>query len=87
LGHEAEAGFPGRSASPASPSPSSSTSTSGSAAASNSLAEELKASDVALQFLTGELKGSHDPSGIVFTVLAAMSGAASMVSAPVPCPG
>ncbi|MFD5191847.1 recombinase family protein [Streptomyces sp. NPDC058357] len=29
------------------------------------LAEELKASDVGLEFLTGELKGSHDPSGIV----------------------
>ncbi|MET7497991.1 recombinase family protein [Streptomyces sp900116325] len=38
------------------------------------LVEELKASDVGLEFLTGELKGSHDPSGIVFTVLAAMSG-------------
>ena len=38
------------------------------------LAEELKTSDVGLEFLTGELKGSHDPSGIVFTVLAAMSG-------------
>ncbi|WP_392667567.1 recombinase family protein [Streptomyces sp. LN785] len=38
------------------------------------LAEELKASDVGLEFLIGELKGSHDPSGIVFTVLAAMSG-------------
>ncbi len=38
------------------------------------LAEELKASDVAVEFLTGELKGSHDPSGIVFTVLAVMSG-------------
>ncbi len=38
------------------------------------LAEELKASDVGLEFLTGELKGSHDPSGIVFNVLAAMSG-------------
>ncbi|MFG3142799.1 recombinase family protein [Streptomyces sp. NPDC048211] len=38
------------------------------------LAEELKASDVGLEFLTGELKGSHDPSGIVLTVLAAMSG-------------
>ncbi|WP_078655978.1 recombinase family protein [Streptomyces fulvoviolaceus] len=37
-------------------------------------AEELKANDVALEFLTGELKGSHDLSGIVFTVLAAMSG-------------
>ncbi|MFB7253586.1 recombinase family protein [Streptomyces nojiriensis] len=34
------------------------------------LAEELKANDVGLEFLTGELKGSHDPSGIVFTVLA-----------------
>ncbi|WP_445528177.1 recombinase family protein [Streptomyces cyslabdanicus] len=38
------------------------------------LAEELKASDVGLEFLTGELKGSHNPSGIVFTVLAALSG-------------
>ncbi|MBL1102467.1 recombinase family protein [Streptomyces sp. 205] len=31
------------------------------------LAEELKASDVGLEFLTGELKGSHDASAIVFT--------------------
>lgn len=38
------------------------------------LAEELKASDVGLEFLSGELKGTHDPSGIVFTVLAALSG-------------
>ncbi|MFE2533834.1 recombinase family protein [Streptomyces sp. NPDC059371] len=38
------------------------------------LAKELKASDVGLEFLAGELQGSHDPSGIVFTVLAAMSG-------------
>ncbi|MDX6435112.1 MAG: hypothetical protein QOE54_7478 [Streptosporangiaceae bacterium] len=38
------------------------------------LAEELKASDVGLEFLTGELKGSHDPSGIVFTMLASMAG-------------
>ncbi|MFI1397919.1 recombinase family protein [Streptomyces sp. NPDC020681] len=38
------------------------------------LAEELKATDVALEFLTGELQGSHDPSGAVFTVLAAVSG-------------
>lgn len=38
------------------------------------LAEELKASDVGLEFATGELKGSHDSFGIVFTVLAAMSG-------------
>ncbi|MET7303944.1 recombinase family protein [Embleya sp. NPDC005575] len=37
-------------------------------------AEELKAGDVGLEFLTGELKGSHDPSGVVFTVLAALSG-------------
>jgi DNA invertase Pin-like site-specific DNA recombinase len=26
------------------------------------------------RFLTGELQGSHDPSGVVFTVLAALSG-------------
>ncbi|MFI1184638.1 recombinase family protein [Streptomyces sp. NPDC020799] len=38
------------------------------------LAEELKASDVGLEFLTGELQGSHDPSGVVFTILAALSG-------------
>ncbi|MEU7180243.1 MULTISPECIES: recombinase family protein [Streptomyces] len=38
------------------------------------LAEGLKTGDVGLEFLTGELTGSHDPSGIVFTVLAAMSG-------------
>jgi DNA invertase Pin-like site-specific DNA recombinase len=38
------------------------------------LAEQLKASDIGLEFLTGELQGSHDPSGIVFTVLAALSG-------------
>ncbi|MFE4018539.1 recombinase family protein [Streptomyces sp. NPDC059101] len=38
------------------------------------LAEELKVSDVGLEFLTGELQGSHDPSGAVFTVLAALSG-------------
>lgn len=38
------------------------------------LAEQLKASDIGLQFLTGELQGSHDPSGVVFTVLAALSG-------------
>ncbi|WP_307808023.1 recombinase family protein [Streptomyces oryzae] len=38
------------------------------------LAEELKASHIGLEFLTGELKGSHAPSGIVFTVLTAMSG-------------
>lgn len=38
------------------------------------LAEELKAGDVGPEFLTGELQGAHDPSGIVFTVLAALSG-------------
>ncbi len=38
------------------------------------LAEQLKAGGIGLQFLTGELQGSHDPSGIVFTVLAALSG-------------
>ncbi|MCZ0983529.1 recombinase family protein [Streptomyces diastatochromogenes] len=40
----------------------------------DSLAEDLKAGSVDLEFLTGELKGSHDPSDIVFTVLSAMSG-------------
>ncbi|MFI1092664.1 recombinase family protein [Streptomyces sp. NPDC020917] len=34
----------------------------------------MKAADVGLEFLTGELQGSHDPSGVVFTVLAALSG-------------
>lgn len=38
------------------------------------LAEELRACDVGLEFLTGELQGQHDPSGVVFTVLAALSG-------------
>lgn len=38
------------------------------------LAEQLKASGIGLEFLAGELQGSHDPSGIVFTVLAALSG-------------
>jgi DNA invertase Pin-like site-specific DNA recombinase len=38
------------------------------------LAEELKAHDVGLEFLSGELQGSHDPAGVVFTVLAALSG-------------
>ncbi|MGI8335113.1 hypothetical protein ACRYCC_34615 [Actinomadura scrupuli] len=35
------------------------------------LAEQLRATGVRLQFLTGELQGSHDPSGVVFTVPAA----------------
>ncbi|WP_433232518.1 hypothetical protein [Actinomadura formosensis] len=34
----------------------------------------MKAGDVGPEFLTGELEGSHEPSGIVFAVLAAMSG-------------
>ncbi|MER5421408.1 recombinase family protein [Streptosporangium roseum] len=38
------------------------------------LAEQLRACDVGLEFLTGELKGGHDPSGVAFTVLAALSG-------------
>lgn len=38
------------------------------------LAEHLQAAGIGLQFLTGELQGCHDPSGIVFTVLAALSG-------------
>ncbi len=52
------------------------TSTSGSAAASSwrRWPSSCRASDIGLEFLTGELQGSHDPSGIVFTVLAALSG-------------
>jgi DNA invertase Pin-like site-specific DNA recombinase len=38
------------------------------------LAEQLRAGDIGLEFLTGELQGAHDPSGIVFTVLVALSG-------------
>jgi DNA invertase Pin-like site-specific DNA recombinase len=38
------------------------------------LAEELRAAGIGLEFLTGELAGSHDPAGVVFTVLAALSG-------------
>ncbi|TMR15912.1 recombinase family protein [Nonomuraea turkmeniaca] len=38
------------------------------------LAERLRAGDIGLEFLTGELQGHHDPGGIVFTVLAALSG-------------
>ncbi|MEU4332546.1 recombinase family protein [Nonomuraea dietziae] len=38
------------------------------------LAEQLRAAEIALEFLTGELQGSHDPAGVVFTVLAALSG-------------
>jgi DNA invertase Pin-like site-specific DNA recombinase len=38
------------------------------------LAEQLRACGIGLEFLTGELQGSHDPAGVVFTVLAALSG-------------
>ncbi|GAA2440897.1 hypothetical protein GCM10010191_66280 [Actinomadura vinacea] len=38
------------------------------------LAEQFRASGFALEFLSGELQGSHDPAGIAFTVLAAQSG-------------
>ncbi|MEU6431721.1 recombinase family protein [Microbispora sp. NPDC046973] len=37
------------------------------------LAEQLHAAGIGLEFLTAELQGSHDPSGVVFTVLAALS--------------
>jgi DNA invertase Pin-like site-specific DNA recombinase len=39
------------------------------------LAEQLRAAGIGLEFLTGELQGSHDPAGVVFSVLAAMAGA------------
>jgi DNA invertase Pin-like site-specific DNA recombinase len=39
------------------------------------LAEQLRADGIGLEFLAGELQGSHDPAGVVFTVLAAMAGA------------
>ncbi|MFD8558350.1 hypothetical protein ACWDOR_21710 [Streptosporangium canum] len=38
------------------------------------LAEQLRAHDVGLEFLTGELRGTRNPSGVVFTVPAALSG-------------
>jgi DNA invertase Pin-like site-specific DNA recombinase len=38
------------------------------------LAEQLRAAGIGLEFLTGELQGSHDPAGVVFTVLAALAG-------------
>jgi hypothetical protein len=38
------------------------------------LAEQLRAADIGLEFLTDELQGSHAPDGVVFTVLAALSG-------------
>jgi hypothetical protein len=42
------------------------------------LAEQLRAADIGLEFLTGELQGSHAPDGVVFTVLAALSAVAGM---------
>lgn len=38
------------------------------------LAEQLRAAGIGLEFLTGELHGTHDPFGFAFTVLAALSG-------------
>ena len=38
------------------------------------LAEQLRADGIGLEFLKGELQGSHDPSGVVFAVLAALAG-------------
>ncbi|MFD8562826.1 recombinase family protein [Streptosporangium canum] len=38
------------------------------------LAEQLRAAGIGLEFLPGELQGGHAPSGIVFTVLTALSG-------------
>jgi hypothetical protein len=38
------------------------------------LAEQLRADGIGLEFLTGELQGSHDPAGVVFAVLAALAG-------------
>ncbi|WP_199536640.1 recombinase family protein [Spongiactinospora gelatinilytica] len=38
------------------------------------LAEQLRAAGIGLEFLTGDLQGTHDPSGVVFTVLAALCG-------------
>lgn len=37
-------------------------------------AEQLRGADIGLEFLTGELPGSHAPDGVAFTVLAALSG-------------
>lgn len=39
------------------------------------IAEDLGAHGIALEFLTGELRGEHAPDSVVFTVLAATSGA------------
>ncbi|MFK3735660.1 recombinase family protein [Streptomyces sp. NPDC088090] len=39
------------------------------------IAEDLRAHGVGLEFLTGELRGEHAPDSVVFTVLAATSGA------------
>ena len=67
--------WPRRCGPPASRSPWSPTSTSGSAEDRAGRARRAaRAAGIGLEFLTGELQGSHDPSGIVFTVLAALSG-------------
>ena len=42
------------------------------------LAEQLRAADIGLEFLTGELQGSHAPDGVVFTIVVfALDGVAS----------
>jgi Resolvase, N terminal domain len=46
------------------------------------LAEQLRADGIGLEFLTGELQGSHDPTGVVFTVLAALSGSSAAWCSP-----
>jgi hypothetical protein len=38
------------------------------------LAEQLRVPGIGLEFLTGELQGGHGRSGVVFTVLAVLSG-------------
>ena len=38
------------------------------------LAGQLRAAGIGLELPTGKLQGAHDPSGVVFTVLAALSG-------------
>ncbi|WP_435891562.1 recombinase family protein [Nonomuraea angiospora] len=38
------------------------------------MAEQLRAAGIGLEFLTRELQDSHAPSGVMFAVLAALSG-------------
>ncbi|MET8862918.1 recombinase family protein [Nonomuraea sp. NPDC004580] len=38
------------------------------------LADQLRATGIGLEFLSGELQDGHGPSGVVFTVPAALSG-------------